>query len=166
MATAIFYASNTGNTEEIAKEISKELGNVKLVDISEDRITLINEYDKIILGFSTWGDGELQDNWSDVWEDLKELNFSDKTVALFGLGDQENYGYTYIDAVGIAYEQLKDSGANIIGSWDISDEYFHDESRAIIDNKFVGLALDEDNQANLTTQRILKWCEDIKIYIL
>ncbi len=166
MASVIFYASSTGNTEEIAKEISKELGNIRLVDIAEDGITLMNEYDKIILGLSTWGAGELQDDWSDVWEDFKELNFSDKTVALFGLGDQEDFGYNYIDAVGIAYEQLKDSGANIVGSWDISDEYFYDESRAVVDNKFVGLALDEDNQANLTSHRIFKWCEDIKQYIV
>lgn len=166
MATAIFYASSTGNTELISKEISKELGDIEFIDIAEHGILAINDYDKIILGVATWGDGELQDDWDEEWDSFKEINFSNKTIALFGLGDQEGYGDNYLDAMGIVHEHLVDTQANIIGQWAVTKEYFHENSRAISDDMFVGLALDEDNQDDLSSERIVKWCEDIRGKIL
>ena len=162
MGTAIFYASSTGNTQIIAKEISRQLGDITLFDIADEGISQMSEFDTIILGLSTWGEGELQDDWDDVWDDLKDIDFSNKTVALFGLGDQEDYGYNFVDAIGIAYEELENRAAHIIGKTSISDDYFYEESRAVVDGKFVGLALDEDNQESLTNQRVLSWCEEIK----
>jgi len=161
MATAIFYASNTGNTEYISKLISKELGDIKLIDIANSGISSIKDYDTVILGLSTWGDGELSDEWDDVWDDFKEIDFTGKTVAMFGLGDQESYGENFVDALGIVYEYLDQTGAKIVGKWASTDEYFYEESRAIVDGMFVGLALDEDNQDELSEERITKWCEDI-----
>ena len=161
MATAIFYASNTGNTEYISKLISKELGDIKLIDIANSGISSIKDYDTVILGLSTWGDGELSDEWDDVWDDFKEIDFTGKTVAMFGLGDQESYGENFVDALGIVYEYLDQTDAKIVGKWASTDEYFYEESRAIVDGMFVGLALDEDNQDELSEERITKWCEDI-----
>jgi flavodoxin I len=103
MATAIFYASSTGNTELISRIIAKELGNIQLIDIADHGVGSINDYDKIILGVPTWGDGELQDDWDEEWDNFKELDFKNKTIALFGLGDQEGYGENYLDAMGIVY---------------------------------------------------------------
>ena len=162
MGTAIFYASSTGNTQYIAKEISKNLGDLPLIDIADEGISQMSAFDNIILGLSTWGEGELQDDWDDVWEDLKDIDFSNKTVALFGLGDQEDYGYNFVDAIGIAYEELENRAAMIIGKTPISDDYFYEESRAVVDGKFVGLALDEDNQESLSKQRVVNWCKEIK----
>ena len=166
MATAIFYASSTGNTEYIAKLISKELGDIQLIDIANEGISSIVDYEKIILGVTTWGDGELQDDWDEVWESFQEIDFSDKTVALFGLGDQEGYGENFVDALGIVYEFLEQTDAKIVGKWANTEEYFYEESRAIVDDMFVGLALDEDNQDDLSAQRITKWCENISEDIL
>ncbi|MGB5866429.1 MAG: flavodoxin [Arcobacteraceae bacterium] len=166
MGTAIFYASSTGNTQIIAQEISKKLGDATLVDIADEGITTLAQYDKVILGLSTWGEGELQDDWDDVWDELKDIDFSNKTIALFGLGDQEDYGYNYVDAMGIAYEELENRGATIVGKTVVTDEYYYEESRAVVDGKFVGLALDEDNQDNLTQERITNWCEEIAKDIL
>ena len=166
MKTAIYYASNTGNTEYIAQKISKQLGDIALVDIAVDGISSMQENDKLILGLSTWGDGELQDEWDEVWEELKSMDFSDKTIALFGLGDQEDYAYNYSDAMGIAYEELEKSGAKIIGNTVVTDEYCYEESRAVVDGEFVGLAIDEDNQSELTDERVTNWCENIKKDIL
>lgn len=166
MQTAIFYASSTGNTEFIAQEISKKLGDIPLIDIAVAGVSAMNDYDKLILGLSTWGEGELHDDWDEVWEEFKKIDFSNKTIALFGLGDQEDYGDNYADAMGIAYEELEGKGATIIGKTKVTDEYYYDESRAVVDEKFVGLALDEDNQDELTEQRILSWCEAIREDIL
>jgi len=166
MATAIFYASSTGNTEIISKEISKELGNVDLVDIADNGVLSINDYENVILGVATWGDGELQDDWDEEWDNFKGIDFSNKTVALFGLGDQEGYGDNYVDAMGIVYEHLVETDAKLVGKWAVTEEYIHDNSRAIVDDMFVGLALDEDNQDDLSAERIVKWCEGIRENIL
>lgn len=165
MSTAIFFASSTGNTEEIAQKISKSLGDVKTFDISSDDINEINNYEKIILGVSTWGEGELQDDWEEIWEDFCTLDLSSKTIALFGLGDQDNYGDEFCNAMGIMYEHIKTTEANVIG-FTSSEGYDHEESKAQIDDKFVGLVIDEDNQDDLTDERIEAWVEQIKADIL
>ena len=90
MATAIFFASSTGNSEEIASKISSKLDDIEVFDLAGTKIEKINNYDKIILGGSTWGDGELNDDWEDAWVDFCKLDLSNKTIALFGLGDQES----------------------------------------------------------------------------
>ncbi len=166
MATAIFYASSTGNTSSVAKDIAKILGSVKTYDIASSGVDKISEYDKIIIGSSTWGEGELQDDWDELWEDFSQVDFTGKTVALFGLGDQDGYADNYLDAMGLIYEKVVENGAKVVGQWEISHDYFHEESLAIKDDKFVGLALDEDNQDELTKERITTWCEQIKNEIL
>ena len=165
MATAIFFASSTGNSAEIANRISSALNNIEVFDLSGTKIEKINEYDKIILGGSTWGDGELNDDWEDVWSDFCKLDLSNKTVALFGLGDQESYSDEFCSAVGIIYEQVIKANAKVVG-FTSTDGYYHDSSKAQINGNFVGLIIDEDNQDDLTDQRITNWVNDIKKEIL
>lgn len=165
MATAIFYTSSTGNSSEIAEKISAALGTVDVFDLGGTSVDKINEYDKIIIGGSTWGEGELNDDFDDIWDDFAALDLSSKTVALFGLGDQEGYGEDFCNALGIVYEHVSSTGANIVGSTSI-DGYEYDDSKAEVDGKFVGLVIDEDNQDDLTDDRISAWAEDIKGDIL
>ena len=165
MSTAIFFASSTGNSEEIASKISTALNGIEVFDLSGTKIEKMNDYDKLILGSSTWGDGELNDDWEDVWGDFCKLDFSNKTVALFGLGDQESYSDEFSSALGTIYEQVNSAGANIIGFTSTSG-YYHDGSKAQIDDKFVGLVIDEDNQSDLTDERIENWVNIIKSEIL
>ncbi|WP_418185874.1 flavodoxin [Aliarcobacter vitoriensis] len=165
MATAIFYGSNTGNCEDIAKKIAKKLGNVDIYNLDKTKIEKINDYDKIILGASTWGDGELNDDWESAWDDFKELDLSNKIVALFGLGDQESYCDEFSNAIGIIYEHLQSIGVKVVG-FTSTEGYYHDYSKAQIDKEFVGLVIDEDNQSDLTDQRIDDWINEIKSDIL
>lgn len=165
MATAIFYASSTGNSEEIANKIAQELGEVEVFDISSTNIEEINKYDKLIIGGSTWGEGELNDDWDESWDAFTSLDLSNKTIALFGLGDQESYSDEFCNALGIMYEHISSTNANIIG-FTSSEGYDHDDSKAEIDGKFVGLVIDEDNQDDLTDERIKLWVEEIKSDIL
>jgi len=165
MATAIFFASSTGNSGEIASKISSKLDGIEVFDLAGTKIEKINNYDKIILGGSTWGDGELNDDWEDAWADFCKLDLSSKTIALFGLGDQESYSDEFCSALGIIYEQINSSGAKIIG-FTSTQGYYHDASKAQIEDKFVGLILDEDNQSDLTDERIENWVNEIKENIL
>ena len=165
MSTAIFYASSTGNSDEVASKISSALGEVEVFNLANTKADKINEYNKVILGGSTWGDGELNDDWEDAWADFCKLDLSNKTVALFGLGDQESYSDEFCSALGAIYKQVVSLKAKVIG-FTSTEGYYHDASKAQIDNKFVGLVIDEDNQSDLTDKRIEDWVKDIKEEIL
>ena len=119
----------------------------------------------MIIGGSTWGEGELNDDFDEVWDDFEAVDLSNKTVALFGLGDQEGYEEDFCNALGIIYEHVNSTGATIVGATS-TDGYEYEDSRAEVDGKFVGLVIDEDNQDDLTDDRINAWAEDIKGDIL
>ncbi|RXK11718.1 flavodoxin [Halarcobacter mediterraneus] len=157
---AIFYATSTGNTEEVANKINDNLEGFDLVDIASDGVDKMNDCEVIIMGISTWGEGELQDDWEDCFDDIKEMDFSGKKVALFGLGDQESYGHEFVDALGIMYETLIENKAEIIGKTS-TDGYEYEYSRAEVDGEFAGLVIDEDNQSDLTDERVENWCNKI-----
>jgi len=158
---AIFYATSTGNTEEVANKIHEKLDGFEIIDISSDSVTQMKDCDFIIIGASTWGEGDLQDDWEDCFNELKEIDFKGKTVALFGLGDQDSYGDEFVNAMGTLYEVVNENGANVVG-FTSTEGYEHEESTAQIDDKFVGLVIDEDNQSEFTDERIENWCNTIK----
>jgi flavodoxin I len=157
----VFYGSTTGNTESAATEISEQLGNADLFDIGATPAAQMNEYDVLVLGTSTLGLGDLQDDWEDVVSELGGLALEGKKVALFGTGDQYTYEDTFCDAVGLLYEALEGTGAEFVGAWP-TEGYEYMESRAEIDGKFVGLVLDDDNQDDMTAERIAKWVALLK----
>lgn len=159
--TAIFYGSTSGNCEGIANKIAEALGVSDVFSASQLTAAKLTEYDNLLLGSSTWGSGDLQDDWYDGVELIKSSDISGKTVAVFGCGDSSGFSTTYCDAMGTLYEAAKAAGANMIGSVS-TDGYSFDESTAVVDGKFVGLALDEDNECYKTDERITAWVEEIK----
>lgn len=158
MNIGIFYGSSTGNTKDAAELIAKGL-DAKATDISTAKVEDLQGCDVLLLGSSTWGQGDLQDDWEDFLPNLKDVDFNGKTVAIFGLGDQDMYSEEFVDALITLHNATKD--AKRIGFWP-TDGYEFDESKSIVDGKFVGLVLDQDNQEDLTEERIEKWVEQIK----
>ena len=156
----IFFGSTTGVTEEIANKISNNLEGAEVYNISgnEDKL---NDFDVLILGTSTWGFGDLQDDWQGTLDELANLDLSGKKVAYFGTGDQSTFADTFIDGIGIINDEIEKTGALVIGQTD-TDGYEFNESKAIVDDKFLGLAIDEVNQSDLTDERVEKWTEEIK----
>lgn len=134
---------------------------------SADKLSadLVKEYDLLILGTSTWGDGELQDDWYDGIKVLKSADLSFKSIALFGCGDSESYCDTFCDGMGILYEDLKDSGCSFIGNKVGTDGYSFSSSIAVVNGAFVGLALDEVNESDKTAERIDNWTAELKKHI-
>ena len=110
--TGVFYGSTTGTTESVANLIAEKLGiaQADVHDVSKMSADMVKAYEALILGTSTWGDGELQDDWYDGIKVLKGMDLKDKIIALFGCGDSESYGDTFCDGMGILYEDLKTSG--------------------------------------------------------
>ena len=155
----IIYGSTTGSTESAAKRIASLL-DAKAKNITEATPDDFNA-ELLILGSSTWGVGELQDDWMSGIAMLDSVDMTDKKAAVFGTGDQEGFGESFVDAIGILAEKLKERGAQIIGKTSV-EGYRHSNSVAVNDGKFCGLALDDTNEAGKTDDRIAAWVEDLK----
>ena len=114
----VVYGSTTGNTEALAKAVVSGLEEggleVRMKNVSEAEANELTDYDVIVLGCSTWGEGELQDDFIDFYEKMKNLSLSGKKAAVFGPGDKESYPDTFCKAVDLLEEKLKESGAKIV----------------------------------------------------
>jgi flavodoxin I len=153
--TVVIYGSSTGTCENIAERIAAKLG-AEVLNVQDLNANVVDANDNLILGTSTWGAGELQDDWYDGVKVLKAANLTGKTIALFGCGDAESYSDTFVGGMGELYDAVKDSGARVIGAVD-TDGYTFDDSSAVVDGKFVGLALDDVNEDDKTDARIEAW---------
>ncbi len=157
--TIVVYGSSTGTCESIAEKIGAKLG-AEVINVQDFTAEHIAENDNLILGTSTWGAGELQDDWYDGVNTLKGADLNGKTIALFGCGDAESYSDTFVGGMGELYDAVKNSGATIVGAVDTAD-YTFDDSAAVVDGKFVGLPLDDINEDDKTDSRINAWVESI-----
>lgn len=158
--TIVIYGSSTGTCQSIAEKIASKL-KVEAIDVQTLDAGVVDSYDILIIGTSTWGAGELQDDWYDGLKLLQGANLSGKTIAIFGCGDCESYGDTFVSAMGELYNGLKGSGAAFIGRVPTAGYNFSD-SEAVVDGEFVGLALDDVNEEDKTDERIDAWIESIK----
>lgn len=162
MKIGIYYGSTTGNTATAATQISVELeslGEIDMKGIADAGLGALNRCDLVILGASTWGLGEIQDDW-DGLESLQGVDLSGKKVAVFGTGDQESYTDTFVDAIGMLADAAEKAGGTLIGLWP-TEGYEYTSSVAERGDYFAGLALDDDNQASLTNERIKKWAAQL-----
>jgi len=161
MKIGIFYGSTNGNTAEAAGLIHIQLGG-ELFDVGKLKTAeLLLAFDFLILGTSTWYDGELQDDWDSFLKAVDTVELTGKKVALFGLGDQEGYGSDFVSGMRIIYDVVTAQGATVIGAWP-TQGYSFEDSAAVIDGRFIGLALDQDNQDELTQERVDTWCQELK----
>jgi flavodoxin I len=156
----VFYGSTTGNAESAAQAIAKAL-DADCIAVDGGTPGKMDEYDVVVLGTSTWGLGDLQDDWEEIVDSLPTMDLSGKTAAFFGTGDQENYPDTFVDAMGILKGKISGTGARIIGAWPTAG-YDFESSAAEEDGQFVGLALDEDNQSGESAGRIVAWTDQLK----
>jgi len=166
MKIGLFYGSTTCYTEIIAEKIQSIIGEdlVDIFNIKESPLLLCQDYDLIIFGISTWDYGQLQEDWESSWQDISSLALNNKVVALYGMGDQVGYAEWFQDALGMLYQELLPQAAKFIGFWP-NLGYEFEASKALTTDKsqFVGLSLDEDNQYQLTDERLTQWCEQILI---
>ena len=162
----LFYGSDTGVTDDITKDFvdAWEEDNLEVMEIGDAEKEDLEQYDVLILGLSTWYDGDLQSDWESFFDDFQDIDFSGKTVAIYGLGDQIGYGEYFIDGVGILAKVIIQNGGTVIGNWPI-DGYRFTESVAVIEDKpdyFYGLAIDNDNESQLNDERLEAWIKQVK----
>jgi len=162
----LFYGSSTCYTEMSAEKIQQCFGqeNIDLFNIADTAVDEIDHYQQIIFGIPTWDYGELQEDWEAIWDEIDNLKFANKTVAIFGLGDQIGYPDWFLDAMGFLHNKVLLLGATVIGYWP-NDGYTFETSQALNEEKtqFLGLALDDENQFDKTDERITLWCEQLKL---
>lgn len=164
----LFYGSTTCYTEMAAEKIQTKIDQlmgypcIELLNIKDVSLTQAEDFEILIFGISTWDFGELQEDWESKWQDISGLNLANKTVAIFGLGDQLGYAEWFQDAVGMLHDELLVLDCNFVGYWP-NDGYDFIASKALTEDKsfFVGLCLDDENQYDLTDERIDNWCNQL-----
>ena len=159
--TVIIYGTSTGTCEDLAGRIGAKLGVDNIINVTDLDDSVIADNDNLILGTSTWGAGEMQDDWYDGIKTLKNANLEGKTVALFGCGDSESYPDTFVGGMAEIYNAVTVSYTHL-RAHETEAGYTFDDSESVVDGKFVGLALDEVNEDDKTDERIDAWVAEIQ----
>jgi flavodoxin I len=159
----LFYSFNSVKTSKIAEKIKSafsgyDIQNINVEIADENSLKL---FDYLIFGAATWFDGELPNYWDEYLPAIEDADLSGKKLAIFGLGDQLNYPENFCDAIGILADFFEARGVQIVGKCSL-EGYDFEESKAVRNNEFIGLPLDQENQARLTNNRIEKWLESLK----
>lgn len=161
----LFYGSSTCYTEFVGEKIAAAFGAnlVDLHNVSDTPLEVAHNYSLLIFGIPTWDYGELQEDWEKKWTDLDNLDLANKKVALYGVGDQIGYPEWFLDALGYLHDKVVARGAKVVGYWPV-EGYEFTASQALTPDKrhFVGLAIDEENQFELTDERIATWVADLR----
>ena len=114
----VIYGSTTGNTEELAGRVAAGLKNggvdVTVKNVTDASTDDLAGYDAIVFGCSTWGAGELQDDFIDFHEEMGDVSLQGKKAAIFGPGDSEDYPDTFCEAVNTLEDTVTKCGAEII----------------------------------------------------
>lgn len=158
----IFYGSTEGNTERVVNQIQQLLGgDAELNNVNSTTADDVQPYPALIFACPTWEIGQLQEDWESFIDEVEKVDYTGKKVTFVGVGDADGYPDTFLDAIGIIHDRIKDKGATFVGAWP-TEGYNFSASRGVIDGKFIGLAIDEENQKNLTAGRIEKWVAQLK----
>ncbi|MFP4408054.1 MAG: flavodoxin [Spirochaetaceae bacterium] len=155
----IVYGSSTMNTEFVSRRLQQEFGEreAKLLNVTEAESGDLENAENLILATSSWGSGSLQDDWELFFPKLDEVDLSGKRVALLGLGDQENYPDSFCDALKHLADKVRRRGAVIVGETSTEGYAFSRSLAQEEEGTFVGLIIDEDNQADKTDERLHTW---------
>jgi flavodoxin I len=164
----LLYWPKSGNVEGVTEIFKNKFndGELDVYPIDSVDKKMLTGYDNWIVGGSTvgshvWEDADDSNKWHDFFKMLDDIDLSNKTVAAFGLGDQVLYPQHFVDGLGVFKEEFEKRGARLTGEWP-TDGYNYTESEGAKGELFFGLALDEDNQDELTEARIEEWLETIK----
>lgn len=163
----ILYGSTMGGTEAAAQILATSL-NAEALPITAATVESFNTgsgpgeaLDLLLLGSSTWGYGELQEDWASALPLLEAADLTGVKVAVFGTGDQIGFSDTYVNAIATLADIAVARGATLIGQTSAAG-YQHSASLADRDGVFVGLALDDLNEPEKTPERLSAWVEQLK----
>jgi len=162
----IFVGSSGGVTLDAAEKLGELFEGAEVINMEEDYDDLeqFNEFDVLLIGSSTWGQGDPQRDWVDPLYEMEndEPDLSGKKVAFFGAGDQKTHGEHFVSALAKMEEVFHKCGAKTgFGHWP-TDGYTYEYSLAEKAGRFCGLPIDDINQQELTEERLNAWAEQLK----
>lgn len=114
MKKIIVFGSTTGNTESVANLISETLGDAPAVNVTDVDVADIKAADLVLFGSSTWGYGDLQDDWEGFIDNLNSEVLSGKNVAVFGCGDEASFEDVFCQATDTIKAKAVECGATIV----------------------------------------------------
>jgi len=162
----IFVGSSGGVTLSAAEALAELFDNAELINMEEDYDDLeqFDAFDVLLIGSSTWGQGDVQRDWVDPLYEMQneEPDYSGKKVAFFGAGDQKSHPEEFVSALGKMKEIFSKLGADTEFGYTSTEGYTYKYSAAEKDGKFCGLAIDDINQEELSEERIQAWASQIK----
>ena len=162
----IFVGSSGGVTLAAAEKLQVLFDGAALINMEEDYEDLeqFNDYDVLLIGSSTWGQGDPQRDWVDPLYEMQndEPDLSGKKVAFFGAGDQETHGEFFVSALGKMEDIFHKCGAKTgFGHWS-TEGYKYEYSYAEKGGMFCGLPIDDINQEERTEARLIAWANQVK----
>jgi len=167
--TALFYSPEGGNVNRVTNKLGEMIGNdkVDIIPVKEVEKGDLYKYNKIILVGSTvgadhWNNEIVVDEWPEFFTKIKEISFEKKKVAIVGLGNSVLYPEHFVDGMAVLYEKIIQQNGEVLGFVDAKDYDFTDSEALNDDGFFCGLAIDEDNEAELTSERLEKWISILK----
>jgi len=167
--TALFYSPQGGNVNRVTNKLGELIGNDKVdkIPVIEVEKGDLDKYDKIILVGSTvgadhWDNEIVVDEWTEFFSKITETSCEKKKVAIVGLGNSVLYPSHFADGMAVLYEKITKQNAEVFGKVDAKDYDFTDSEALNDDGFFCGLPIDEDNEAELTTERLEKWISILK----
>lgn len=160
-----------GETEKVAEQLLWQFNNcgsdvkaleLDFITVDEQKLT---SCDLLVVGGSTvgsdnWSTADNTTKWGHLFSLLRLTDLSGLKAAVFGLGDQKKFPDNFVDGMSVVKKVLELKGAKIVGYWS-ADSYEFNDSRSIVEDSFVGLALDTENQPELTNPRIHEWVEQL-----
>jgi len=164
---ALIYWPKKGNTEDAAYLIynSFDKSMIDIFTITNINTAEFDLYDAFIIGGSTTGADNWEDafktRWVDFFSRMEKADLKGKPFAIFGLGDQILYPYNFVDGMRAIKEQFESKGAVHKGLWPTKGYEFRD-SDSMEKGMFYGLALDNDQQKEMSPKRIKEWTDHIK----
>jgi flavodoxin I len=166
--TLILYWAPGGSVEKAARMLQQTIGadKAELSDLASFQVSRLQEYDNLLIGTATvgaetWRDANDNNKWMEFFEKTRSFDFSKLKVASFALGNQIFYPDHFVDSLGIIRQEIEQRGGKLVGSWPV-DGYEFADSLGYDGDYFFGLALDEDNQPELTQPRITAWIKQLE----
>jgi flavodoxin I len=167
--TALFYSPEGGNVNRVANMLGEMIGNdkVDIIQVKEVEKGDLTKYEKVILLGSTvgadhWSNETIVDEWPEFFTKIKEISFEKKKVAIVGLGNSFLYPSHFVDGMAVLYEKLTKQNAKVLGFVEKKGYDFIDSEAVNDDGFFCGLPIDEDNEEELTAERLENWISILK----
>ncbi len=164
----LLYWGKGGNVERTAHMIYSMFSpeTIDIFDVVSFDVNNIKNYELMILGHSTigaedWQDAKADNEWNAFFRRLEDVGSTNIIAASFGLGDQVLYPDHFVDSLGIYKEEMDNMNIKTIGAWP-TEGYKFTDSDGEKDGMFFGVALDVDNEPELTSQRIKEWTDLLK----